>query len=117
MLAKGPASSYNAVPASGGAVAASQIARFESIEEAQEYIRLLREVVSDTQEIVRADLAEAPLDGVARSRDALRLVDYKLEQLREHLSTSGRLLNDLRTLRRAIYGERQRAVETTAGRP
>lgn len=96
--------------------AAAAASRFESIEEAQEYIRLLREVISDTREIVQADLTEPAINDSTRRHDALRLVDYKLEQLHHHLATSGRLLNDLRTLRRAIYGERQgsRVLAATA---
>lgn len=81
--------------------------RFESIEEAQDYIRLLREVVTDTRAAIQADLGAPNLGDRPRLRDALRLVDYKLDQLHHHLGTSGRLLNDLRTLRRAIHGERQ----------
>jgi hypothetical protein len=81
--------------------------RFESIEEAQEYVRLLREVVEETREIVCSDMAEAAVESVGRRHDALRLVDHKLLQLQQHLASSGRLLNDLRILRRALYGERQ----------
>jgi hypothetical protein len=85
--------------------------RFDSIEEAQEYLGLLREVVSETREIVHADMAEPVPDDSGRRVDALRLVDHKLEQLHQHLVTSGRLLNDLRMLRRALYGERQSSRE------
>jgi hypothetical protein len=88
--------------------------RFDSIEEAQEYIRLLREVVVETRGIVQEDLAEPIVDESARRVDALRLVDHKLEQLHQHLVTSGRLLNDLRTLRRALYRERESASLVTA---
>jgi hypothetical protein len=80
--------------------------RFESIEEAQEYVRLLREVVAETQSLIGQDIAE--LNGeIGRQGDALKLVDYKLRQLSEHLRSSSRLLNDLRTLRRILYGERE----------
>jgi hypothetical protein len=88
-------------------MSARLISRFDSIEEAQEYIRLLREVVTETRESVRHDMAEPAGGDSRRRRDALMLVDYKLEQLHQHLATSSRLLNDLRTLRRALYGERQ----------
>lgn len=97
---------YNPVSAEA-AVTPTPASRFESIEEAQEYIRLLREVVTDTRGIVLSDLSEIAPGDSPRREDALRLVEYKLEQLHQHLATSGRLLNDLRTLRRAIYGERQ----------
>jgi hypothetical protein len=41
-----------------------------------------------------------------RRLEALQLVTYKLEQLSRHIDTSQRLLNDLRTLRRLLLGER-----------
>ena len=40
-----------------------------------------------------------------RRREALQLVAYKLEQLRFHLTTSRRRLNDLRNLRHIVEGE------------
>jgi len=86
--------------------------RFESIEEAQEYVRLLREVVDETQSLIREDIAGSEGE-TGRRPDALCLVEYKLAQLREHLRSSGRLLNDLRSLRRILYRERD-AVATAA---
>lgn len=88
--------------------------RFESIEEAHEYIRLLREVVDETQTLVREEIEGLAAD--RRGRDALALVEYKLTQLREHLGTSGRLLNDLRSLRRILYGERASFAGVQAAR-
>jgi hypothetical protein len=40
------------------------------------------------------------------------LVNYKLDRLKYHLDNSRRLLNDLRTLRRLLLGER--AVESSS---
>jgi len=34
---------------------------------------------------------------------ALRIVEFKLDKLEQHLKTSSRLLNDLRTLRRLCW--------------
>jgi hypothetical protein len=82
--------------------------RFESIEEAQEYLRLLREVVDETRTFIGAEIDEAAAE--RRRADALRLVDYKLTHLCDHLRASSRLLNDLRTLRRVLYGERDSQV-------
>jgi DNA replication protein DnaC len=47
------------------------------------------------------------LVGNERRSEALHLVNYKLDQLKSHLTTSARLLNDLRVLRRLLLGERQ----------
>jgi hypothetical protein len=90
----------------GEALMALLTTRFDSIEEAQEYIGLLREVVDETRSFVTQELAVTAAGTSARHDDALRLVDYKLVQLHEHLRASGRLLNDLRTLRRILYSER-----------
>jgi hypothetical protein len=40
-----------------------------------------------------------------RRREALQLLAYELEQLRFHLATSRRRLNDLRNLRLIVEGE------------
>jgi hypothetical protein len=90
--------------------------RFESIEEAQEYVRLLGEVVDETQTLLREEIA-GDVQGSARRSQALALVEYKLTQLREHLGSSGRLLNDLRTLRRMLYGERASQLAASSVSP
>ena len=86
--------------ASGSAV------RFGNIESAHEYVGLLCEAL-DEAECTIADELSAP-SALTRPRhiDALRLVDYKLHALRQHLLTSRRLLSDLRTLRRYLQDER-----------
>jgi len=45
-------------------------------------------------------------EGATRRLDALQLAAYKLDRLASHVNTSHRLLNDLRTLRRLLLGER-----------
>jgi hypothetical protein len=42
---------------------------------------------------------------LGRGHEGLQLIAYKLEQLRFHLATSRRRLDDLRTLRDMLYGE------------
>ena len=72
---------------------------FESIEGAQEYVRLLTEEVACVLEEVDADRnASTELGG--RRLDALQLVCYKLQMLKQHMNASSRILNDLRLLRR-----------------
>jgi len=77
---------------------------FDSIESAQEFVRLLTEAVSDAQVEVDCLLAGAVESKQARREEALRLVALKLDQLRLHMSKSQRTLNDLRTLRRLLEG-------------
>ena len=48
-----------------------------------------------------------PQAGEDRRIQALSLAVYKINKLADHVHKSGRMLNDLRTLRRLLYGERQ----------
>jgi hypothetical protein len=84
---------------------------FDSIESAHQYISLLAQTVREVGGSIRTDIAEAAGDGTRRV-DALRLVDYKLTQLEAHLVSSGRLLNDLRALRRILLSERGQSKPT-----
>jgi hypothetical protein len=80
---------------------------FDSIESAHQYVRLLREQIEDAENEISDDLRRASAEGASRRVQALQLVNYKLHQLQTHLGGSGRLLNDLRTLRRLLLAERQ----------
>jgi hypothetical protein len=83
---------------------------FESIESAHQYLSLLREALDEAQASVHDDAAIAEREGATRRLDALKLVEHKLDRLRQNLLTSIRLLNDLRTLRRLLLGERAGAI-------
>ena len=78
---------------------------FDSIESAQQYIGLLIEQVEHVEASVGDDMTAAEPE--SRRFEALRLVSYKLGQLRAHLTSSGRALNDLRVLRRLLFNERE----------
>ncbi|SRR5579862_6901200 len=78
---------------------------FDTIESAQEFLGLLRDAVEEAKQTAEADIFEGD-SRTERQKDALRLVLYKLEKLEQHLKVSGRLLNDLRTLRRLLLEER-----------
>lgn len=80
---------------------------FESIESAQEYVRLLALQVDAVRADVDDDIAEAVRADATRRMDALRIVDYKLKQLAQHLGGCSRILNDLRMLRRLLVTERE----------
>lgn len=80
---------------------------FDSLESAQRYVALLREAVAEAHADVRDDLAAAAADNRERQLEALRLVDLKLTQLGAHLHSAGRVLNDLRMLRRVLVAEPQ----------
>lgn len=83
---------------------------FDSIESAHEYLQLLDKMLEDVQQSSAEDFAEVELLGAPsgpRREEALRLVTYKLDQLRHHVTASSRILNDLRTIRRLLLGERK----------
>jgi hypothetical protein len=83
---------------------------FDTIESAQEFLALLHEAVDDAKSNADADILA---EGDARSSrrvDALRLVTYKLDKLEQHIKSSCRLLNDLRTLRRLLLEERSESA-------
>lgn len=80
---------------------------FDSIESSREYIGLLREAIGTSRRSVEADVAAAKSEGATRRLEALQLVTYKLDRLAWHIDGSHRILNDLRTLRRLLLGERK----------
>lgn len=90
---------------------------FDSVENAQQYIRLLAEAIAEAKTEIAADLASATEAGLQRRLQALQIVQFKLDKLEHHLKTSGRLLNDLRTLRRLLLEERFEPVATTKKDP
>jgi len=80
---------------------------FDSVEGAHEYLTLLAETILEARSEVAADIKAAEGPNLDRRLEALRLAFLKLEQLERHVKTSCRLLNDLRTLRRLLLGERE----------
>lgn len=83
---------------------------FESIESAQEYLGLLAQVIEEAQQSFEADLREEESVASTRRVEAFRLVSYNLERLGQHVRSSRRILNDLRTLRRLLHQERPAKV-------
>lgn len=79
---------------------------FDSVENAQDYVRLLAEAIAEAKREIEADLALAVEARSERRVQALQIVQFKLDKLEQHLKTSSRLLNDLRSLRRLLLEER-----------
>jgi len=89
---------------------------FDSLESAQEFLGLLREAIDDAYAGILDDLAAARQAGSGERRvDALLVVDHKLNQLRQNVLASLLLVNDLRTLRRLLLGERSGATTQSSG--
>ena len=79
---------------------------FDSVENAHQYVGLLVEAIAEAKSEIAADLDAAVAAKPDRRVEALRVVQFKLEKLEQHLKTSSRLLNDLRSLRRLLFDER-----------
>ena len=81
---------------------------FETLESAHQFVSLLREAVDEACASILDETERAQeTEGAERRLQALRLVDYKLKCLRQNVLSSLVLLNDLRTLRRLLLGERR----------
>ena len=79
---------------------------FDSVENAQQYVRLLLDAIIEAKQEIDADLAASTGSRLERRLQALQLVRFKLDKLEHHVHSSSRLLNDLRTLRRLLLEER-----------
>jgi hypothetical protein len=79
---------------------------FDSIEGSHEYVALLAEALAEARREVDAEIALAEREVAERRKEALMLVSYNLAKLNLHITTSRRILNDLRTLRRLLLEER-----------
>jgi len=92
---------------------------FDSIEGSHEYVAMLADALEEARRDVESEIAAAAKDGAERRKEALLLVSYNLAKLNLHITTSRRILNDLRTLRRLLLAERGlpagEEVESAAG--
>jgi hypothetical protein len=80
---------------------------FDNIESAQEFVELLIETIEESRRDVDADIALSEGNGSGRSKKALQLVSANLAKLSQYMTTSRRILNHLRTLRRLLLQERR----------
>jgi hypothetical protein len=90
---------------------------FDNIENSHEYVTLLSEAIEIALAEVEADIALAGADGADRRKEALQLVLFNMNKLKANMSSSRRILNDLRTLRRLLLEERtlSKVYRQTAG--
>jgi hypothetical protein len=79
---------------------------FDHIEGSHEYVAMLAEALAEARRDVDAEIQVAESEGAQRRKEALILVSYNLAKLNLHITTSRRILNDLRTLRRLLLDER-----------
>jgi hypothetical protein len=79
---------------------------FDSIESSHRYLSLLAEAIDEASGSLTEMIDLAVARGETRQEQALRLAAFKLSRLSEHIRAGRALLNDLRTLRRLLLGER-----------
>lgn len=87
---------------------------FDNIENSHEYVALLADAVEVAITEVEADIALARAAGADRRVEALQLVLFNMNKLKNHMTSSRRVLNDLRTLRRLLLEERSLAKASTS---
>jgi len=78
----------------------------DSLEGSHEYIAMLAESLDEARRDVEEEIALAEREGAPRRKQALLLVSYNLAKLNLHITSSRRILNDLRSLRRLLLSER-----------
>ena len=90
---------------------------FDSIEGSYEYVDMLADAIQEARHDVEAEVALAEKESADRRKQGLLLVSYNLAKLEGHITSSRRILNDLRTLRRVLLAERRSAkgIVRTAG--
>lgn len=90
---------------------------FDSIEGSYQYVDMLAEAIEEARRDVEAEVTLAETERADRRKQGLLLVSYNLAKLEGHITSSRRILNDLRTLRRVLLSERKSAksVVRTAG--
>ena len=82
---------------------------FDTIESAHEYVLMLAERVDEVRLDIETEIQRAIEENAERRKDALKLISYNLTKLAAHMTSSGRILNDLRTLGRLLLAEKGRA--------
>src|SRR3954470_14342751 len=79
---------------------------FDCIESSHEYLKMLAESLDEARRDVEAEVGVADREEADRRKEALLLVSFNLAKLHIHITTSRRIMNDLRTLRRLLLAER-----------
>ncbi len=79
---------------------------FDNLDSALEYVSQLFDATGEAQAEVDTEITRTEDPQLARRKQALQLVKYKLDQLSTHVAASRRVLNDLRMLRRILLEEK-----------
>jgi len=85
---------------------AKQARPFDSIESAHEFVAFLAGRIEEAIKEVQGHSDQARAESNERRVEALAVALLKMNQLSTHMQKSRRILNDLRTLRRLLFQER-----------
>ena len=80
---------------------------FDNIESARQFVELLIEAIEESRRDVNADIALLEGNRSGRTVSSFQLVSANLAKLSQHMTTSRRVSNQLRTLRRLLLQERR----------
>jgi hypothetical protein len=75
---------------------------FDSIDGSHEYVALLAQTIEEVRLDVEDQIARAVEEKKVHRKEALQLVSHNLTQLSKHMTSSRRILNDQRFLRRVV---------------
>jgi hypothetical protein len=89
----------------------------DSIESAQEFVALIAQVVLETKHDIEADVQREMSSTFPRRLRALQIIADNLGTLELHVRRSCRILNDLRSLRRLLFGERTKGAVAVRPKP
>ncbi len=81
---------------------------FDNIETSHEYVAMLATAIEEARKDVDAEVEIALNENAVRRKDGFQLVAFNLAKLSSHITSSRRILNDLRTLRRLLIQEHSR---------
>jgi uncharacterized membrane-anchored protein YhcB (DUF1043 family) len=80
---------------------------FDNIESAEQFVKLLIEAIKESKHDVDEEVALTEVNHTGRSKKALQLISANLAKLSQHMATSRRILNHLKTLRRLLLQEQR----------
>lgn len=80
---------------------------FETIESAQDFLLVLAETIAEARQEIAVDLERELQFPPSRRTRALQIAAYNLDRLEKQMLRSRRILNDLRSLRRLLFAERE----------
>jgi len=80
---------------------------FDTIESAKDFVRVPHKCILEAKQEIEVDFRREMESPPSRHCDALQIALYNLEKLECHMARSQRILNDLRSLRRLLFAERE----------